>query len=975
VERKLATVLFVDLVSSTEQLNGADPEVVRRRVSRFFDEVSQCIVLHGGTVEKFAGDAVMAAFGVPLAHEDDAERAVRAAFAMLEKVKGLGFEARIGIESGEVVADDSDSTFATGEAVNLASRLQAHAAPLEVLVGPGTARLLRDRVELEPLNPIELRGWSEPIAAHRAICAVELGAPVGGIVAPLVGRESELELLENTYSRTVRGRRAALLTVYGEPGVGKSRLAREFLDGVEGATILKGRCLPYGEGVTYWPLAEMVKASAGISDDDPLDTAQRKLRDYCEDEAVADLLGLAVGVLEAVEGERAQQEISWAAREWAEQLADAQPLVLVFEDVHWGEEPLLELIEHLAATVREAPLLIICLARPELLDVRPMWGGGRVRATTLELEPLQREESAQLVEELAAELDVEIDLATVLAKSEGNPLFVEETVRMLAERPGVDRIPDTLQALIAARIDRLPAPQRVALQRASVIGRVFMTGALSRLTPELENSDEALEELLQRDFIVREPRATITGEQSYKFKHVLIREVAYGGLSKTARADLHRAYALWLAEHAGTELLEIRAFHLDQATQLITELDGAASQELREETAEALTKAGLRALSRESFRSARKLLRRASELSPSLERRFWAGRAAWRLGNYPAVVVEMEEVVRGAREAGERRTLGRALAALAEAVLWHRADAVGARALVVEALETLADDKPEIRFDALRVAMDVAGWLGDAVTFEEYATEALEAARAAERKDLEALVIHSLVTTRAMRLEYAKAGTLVVRALELADASGSAYSRAAALMSKGWVELLSELPAEAEADYTAARALFAELGNTNREATATMMIGRAAYGQGDLGRAEKLLRDAIRALKGIDDRGSLCEAQRALAMTLAEAGRLDEAERAALEARETVGADDRVSLATTTLALGVVRAKQGRDEEAERLLLDAVESFHLYHLYALEHWSLRHLVEFLRARGREDEAVAYEERRAELAPSSTAPMV
>src|SRR5207245_1579854 len=293
MERKLATVLFVDLVSSTALLADSDPEIVRRKVSRFFDQVSHCIVTHGGMVEKFAGDAVMAAFGVPLAHEDDAERAVRAALVTLERVKELGLEARVGIEAGEVVTEDEAlSTFATGEAVNLAARLQQVAEPGEILIGPGAAR--------------------------------------------------------------------------------------EVVAGVEGATVLIGRCLPYGEGVTYWPLAEMVKASSGITDDDPLDKAQEKLRACCEDEEVADLLGLAVGVLEAVEGERSQQEIAWAARAWAEQLAQAQPLILVFEDVHWGEEPLLELVEHLAASVREAPLLLVCVARRELLDVHPSWGGGRV---------------------------------------------------------------------------------------------------------------------------------------------------------------------------------------------------------------------------------------------------------------------------------------------------------------------------------------------------------------------------------------------------------------------------------------------------------------------------------------------------------------------------------------------------------------------------------------------------------------------
>jgi class 3 adenylate cyclase/tetratricopeptide (TPR) repeat protein len=977
MERKLASVLFVDLVDSTELVADADPEVVRRRVSRFFDQVSGCIVTHGGTVEKFAGDAVMAVFGVPLAHEDDAERAVRAGLATLERVRELGLRVRIGIESGEVVADDVESTFATGEAVNLASRLQAFAGPNEIIVGPGAASLVRGRVELEPIGELDLRGWREPVAAHRVVCAVELSEPLRSLSAPLVGRESELELLENTYERAVRDRRAALFTIYGDPGVGKSRLAREFVAGLEGATVLIGRCLPYGEGVTYWPLAEMVKASSGITDDDPLDEAQKKLRACCEDEAVADLLGLAVGVLEAVEGERAQQEIAWAARAWAEQLAEAQPLVLVFEDVHWGEEPLLQLLEHLAASVREAPLLIVCLARPELLDVLPTWGGGRVRATTLELEPLQAEESAALVKALTSELEVPVDTETVLAKTEGNPLFMEETVRMLAERPrsGTERIPDTLQALIAARIDRLPAAPRVVLQRASVMGRIFVGGALSKLTPELADVEDALGELLIRDLVVREARATISGERAYKFKHVLIREVAYAGLSKTSRADLHHAFAAWLGERAGDELLEIRAFHLDQATRLLAELDGAAPEELREEAAEVLTKAGRRALSRESFRSARKLLLRAVELAPTLERRYLAGRAAWRLADFPAVLVEMGEVASDAEQAGETRVQGRALTALAEAVLQHRAEAVTARRLVAQAVDVLADAEPEVRFEPLWISSQVAGWFGDYLESERWAKAALAAAREAERKDLEALVIHGLVSAYVLRLEVAEAAPLLLRALELAEQSGSLLSRASALSVKGWVELVSECFAEAEEDYTAARELYVELGNSTREAVMTMMVGRAAFAQGDIDRAEKLLRDAVRALKGIGDRGSLCEAQRALAMVLVEQGAVDEAERFALEARETVGPEDRVSVSSTKLGLGVVRAAQNRDAEAEQLMLEAVEGFDLYDLRALEHWALRYLAEFLRSRGREDEAVAYEARRAALSPSSAAPIV
>jgi predicted ATPase/class 3 adenylate cyclase len=976
VERKLATVLFVDLVASTELVADADPEVVRRRVDRFFDQVSHCIVTHGGTVEKFAGDAVMAAFGVPLAHEDDAERAVRAGLVTLERVGELGLEARVGIESGEVVADDSDSTFATGEAVNLAARLQQQAAPNEILVGPAAARLVRGRVELEPVPPLELRGWRQPVAASRVICAVEPGEPIQALESPLVGRESELDLLETTFARTARDRRATLVTLYGDPGVGKSRLAREFVEGVEGATVLKGRCLPYGEGVTYWPVAEMVKASAGISDDDPLDRAQDKLRACCEDEAVADLLGLAVGVLEAVEGERAQQEIAWAVRAWSEQLARAQPLVLVFEDVHWGEEPLLELIEHLAAWVREAPLLLLCLARPELLDVRPTWGGGRVRAMTLELEPLPPEESAELVFALTAEVGVPIDADAVLAKTEGNPLFVEETIRMLAERQGrgTERIPDTLQALIAARIDRLPVVQRRLLQRASAMGRLFMGGALQHLSPDVDDVAESLDGLLLRDLVVREQRTSISGEETFKFKHVLIREVAYSGLSKSARADLHHRYAGWLAERAGAELLEIRAFHLDQAARLLGELDGAPPQELAEEAALALTDAGRRGLSRESFRSGRKLLLRAVELAPTLERRYLAARAAWRLADFGAVAVEMETVRAAAAEAGESRLEGRALTGLAEVALNFRADASGALELVEQAMSLLAEERDVPLFDALWARTHVAAWTGDRAAFRDYAERAIAVAQELERKDLESLVTQALAQSYLLELDAEHAEPLVQRALDLAAAANSVVGRALAVESAGTLAWIRGDGDETVRAYEEARALYAEIGATSNEATVSLHLGQARFKRGELEAAERLLREAERVLKGLGDRAHLCEAQRMLAQLLVRTGRLEEAERLALESRESVGSEDRLSLSTTKLALGVVRAAQRRDEEAEQLMRSSLDELVAAGMRTGEQEALEELAAFLRERGRDPEAAPYEERLAALSPSRIAPI-
>src|SRR6266511_1189145 len=487
MERKVATVVFVDLVDSTGLVAGADPEVVRQRVNNYFEQVARCIQTHGGTVEKFAGDAVMAAFGVPRAHEDDAERALRAALQILPAVEELGLRVRIGVEAGEVVVEDAESTFATGEAVNLAARLQQAAPEGAILIGPGVRRLANGRVVAEAADPVQIGGRAEPLPSWRLL---EMAAQAGRALAtaPFVGREVELQLLHNTYARVVRDRRAHLATLFGEPGIGKSRLVHEFVEGVERATVLRGRCLPFGEGVTYWALAEMVKQSAGITDDDPIAEAFDKLRSCCESDAIADLLAAAAGLRGASEREHKREELLWASRAWAEEFALMQPLILVFEDIHWAEEPMLNVIEHLASSVRDAPLLILCVTRPDLLELRPSWGGGNLRAAAIELAPLDAQESEQLADGLQPEGGLPADQrALVLEKAEGNPLFLEETVRMLAESDGAhNTIPDTIQALIAARVDALPAEQKQVLQHASVIGRIFWQGALGQLAPQLD---------------------------------------------------------------------------------------------------------------------------------------------------------------------------------------------------------------------------------------------------------------------------------------------------------------------------------------------------------------------------------------------------------------------------------------------------------------------------------------------------------
>jgi tetratricopeptide (TPR) repeat protein len=552
----------------------------------------------------------------------------------------------------------------------------------------------------------------------------------------------------------------------------------------------------------------------------------------------------------------------------------------------------------------------------------------------------------------------------LLEKTEGNPLYVEETIRMLAESggDGAGRIPDTLQALIAARIDRLPDEQKLLLQRAAVIGRVFWHGALERLSPDVESLDDCLDELLLRDFLLRETRSTISGDRAYRFKHVLIREVAYTGVAKFDRASLHQAFAGWLRERAGEELLEIRAHHLDHAAKLLAELDGQPPRELAVEAAEALYEAGKRALALESNRTARRLLVRATELDPTLERRHKAAVAAWRLDDLPAVAAEMEEVWAAARDAGNRRIEGRALTALAQVALLRDADLPRARELAERAHDVLDDDDRAGHFETYSLLGQLSYWTGDLEENERYIRSALELARAEGRKDLESEAAQKLAHIYMTTLDLDKAEPLVARACELADESGSITSRAQALSAHGGLRsMLGELD-EAEALLEEAKALFDEAGSAWPQARTLMRLGWTAWERGDPGRAEKRFRESIRLLKPLEDRGALCESQRGLAQVLLSIGRVEEAERLALESRKTVGPYDQSSRATTRLALGLVRAAQRRDGDADALLREAVAVIDRTDFEGVKVEVFAGRIAFLEARGRRDEAAELESR-------------
>jgi ATP/maltotriose-dependent transcriptional regulator MalT len=536
-----------------------------------------------------------------------------------------------------------------------------------------------------------------------------------------------------------------------------------------------------------------------------------------------------------------------------------------------------------------------------------------------------------------------------------------------------ERIPDTLQALIAARIDRLPASEKLLLQRASVIGRVFWAGALRHLSPEFgEEIDDALDDLLLRDLLTREQRSTITGEEPYRFKHVLIREVAYGALWKSARAEYHRKFAEWLRERSDKELLEIRAYHLDKATHLVAELDGRAPEGLVQEAAAALASAGKRALMREAHRSARKLLLRAVELEPTLERRYNAARAASRLGDLPALSLEMEVLARDAAEADNRWIQTRALTALAEVALMRDGDLERATALAEQASAVVEPDDHVGRFEVLSTKARLALWTGQLGAAETIDEEALDAARATGRKDLESKAALELATVHVMRMELEQAAPLIERACELAEESGSILTRAKGASVAGRLAVARGDDLEGARKLERALELYTEAGSADGIAFAAKELARVTWRLGDPGRAEVLLRDSIRLLAPLEERGVLCESQRVLAQLLLATGRVDEAEKLALAAIETVGPEDHVSRATTRVALAEIRAAQARDSEAEALFTEAFEIVSAGEFRRVDLDVLPPYADFLRARGRPDEAAELEARFAALAPASAA---
>ncbi|HJR93798.1 MAG TPA: AAA family ATPase [Gaiellaceae bacterium] len=693
-ERKVVTCLFCDLVGFTSRAERMDPEDVRGLLQPYHARLRSELERFGGTVEKFIGDAVMAVFGAPVAHEDDPERAVRAALSIRDALAEEGdLEVRIGITTGEALValgarPDAGEGMASGDVVNTAARLQTAAPTNGILVDETTFRATERAIEYGDAQAIEAKGKAEPISVREALKArarvsVER---VGG--APLVGREQEVNLLRETFARVLREREPQLVTLVGVPGIGKSRLVFELFQTIEtgdyGLVYWRhGRSLPYGDGVTFWALGEMVKAQAGILESDGPDEAADKLRQavdrFIPDESDAAWLERRLRPLAGLEADDAtvdrREEAFSAWRRFLEAIADDRPLVLVFEDLHWADEALLDFVDYLVDWVSGVPVLVLCTARPELLSRRPGWGGGKVNSSTTLLSPLSEDETATLLHALLGRSAIDAELqARLLEHAGGNPLYAEEFTRMLSERATETVLPETVQGIISARLDTLPSDEKELLQDAAVVGRVFWLGALGRERWTLESR---LHSLGRKEFVSRQRRSSVAGEDEYAFRHALVRDVAYEQIPRAERADKHRDAAEWLESLGRPEdHAEMLAHHYASAIEY-ARASGQNVESLADRGRVALRDAGDRAFALNAFSAAARYYELAAELwaRDDTERPDLLLRLARTL--HITGDERRESALENALDAAER-TARLDLAAQAEALLaevcWYRGD-------------------------------------------------------------------------------------------------------------------------------------------------------------------------------------------------------------------------------------------------------------------------------------------------------------
>ena len=940
--RKTVTLVFCDVADSTPLGELFDPEALRGVWSRYHETARAVLERHGGTVEKFVGDAVLGVFGIPVVHEDDALRAVRAAVELrgelkllndeLEAAFGVRIGVRTGVHTGEVYAGDpaQGDPFATGDAVVVAQRLEATATAGEILVGDATIRLVRDAVTVEPVPALELKGKSEPVDAWLLL---DVAPDVAGVArrmdSPLVGRVAELEALLAELERVVSDRSCRIVTIVGEPGVGKSRLAAELIaSGGDDVLALEGKCLPYGSGITYWPLVEMVRR---------LDLAE-VLAGEPDGEIVHARVLEAVG---RAEQRSRSDELYWAIRRLLETLARERPLVLVLDDIQWAEPAFLDLVEYLAGWSRDAPILVCCMARPDLAELRPAWTGA-----TIQLPPLARDEAQQLLAHLAGPLDQ--DAAEAIGRATGgNPLFLEEMMRMLiedgllVERDGrlqalteVDslRVPGTVQAVLAARLDLLDAEELAVLQRAAVMGQVFLWGAVADLTPPDRINDLARHlQALVRKQLIRPDRRTFAGEDGFRFGHILIRDAAYESMSKRSRAELHERHADWIEDRATgrSDLDEIIGHHLERAYGYRTELApaGEAESSLADRATTWLVRAGRRALTRGDAFAASGLLGRAAALNPTPDVLLDLAEAQMQLGLVTEAEHTFGRAVEDAVAAGDEKSVVRARLGLGRIGFLSRGEmriedfaAEVARAL--PAFEAAGDDATVARL--LSQLAEAYWWRCQIVPMQDALERALALSRRAGDERLEAYVAVQFGFAAIVGpLPVDEGRRSIARTVEHMTEDTSA---------KGMLLLISALLAAMAGDFTDARALAARgteildsLGRSVGLAAVSTWTSAIDLLAGDAGAAERALRDALAQLERAGQVANLVSVAAQLAETLVADGRYEEAARFAAMSERAAASDDIHAQIAWRVARAKASAGLGASDRAEVVAREAVD--------------------------------------------------
>jgi class 3 adenylate cyclase len=896
--RKVVTVLFCEASGPTVLAETLDPEALRALLSDHFERVKAIVERHGGTIDNAAGDAVMAVFGVPLLHEDDALRACRAALEMRETLPELGLACRIGVDTGEVITG-SAQRLVTGAAVSLAARLQRAAQPGEILLGQGTLQQVRGLVRVEPGAPLRLtsRPGSVPVSRLLALTAEPQAKPE----TPFVGRATELQRLRGVLAQAIHDHTCQLVTILGPAGVGKTRLAAELLTHVD-ARVVQGRCLPYGEGITYWPVIELLR--------------QLRIRPAEPDAAtpIAALLG------ESPQPTR-PEEVAWAFRKTLETAAAEQPLVCIFEDLHWAEPTLLDLIEHIADLSRDAPLLVLCLARPELLDDRPGWAGGTANATSLLLQPLTPAESRRLVDQLGGLTQAARE--QILAHAEGNPLFLEEMLALAHQHAdGGLIVPPTIQALLAARLDRLDPPERTVLEHAAVEGKHFHPEAVQTLLPDEPALTTQLQALVHRDLI--RPQRMLTGE-TYCFRHQLIRDAAYDRLPKTQRADLHRRFATWLDVHDTglVELDEFVGYHLEQACRYGRELDEPVGAELSAEAHRRLVAAGRRAYHRGDYAASINLLERAAallegQLDPFVEDD--VVQALWYSGKVGEAYARMQASAERAADAGDRS--GELCLRLLHGMngLWIEPEGAAERlaVLVEQALPLFEAEGDHLCLTrAHAAALFVAyrrGLFDDAAAA---ADRALEHARLGAEHRLPWL----FAWAGQCRIEGSTPVPEVVAWLDERDGAGEAVGFLCAVRAEA-LAMLGRLD-EARSILGHERAVLAEQGAGTALAIATSVSADVELCIGDAEAAERLAEQACRQYEQLGIRQDASQLA-TLAWAQCALDRLDEAERNARRAAKLAPSEEVVTQTLRRQVEAKVLARRGRHADAERLAREAV---------------------------------------------------